>query len=128
MVNLDLDRETIFNLLDKARQYQVKEDVSFPEMNDEMDSLQVLADDGDDAIYQEVVSFINDLREDQQATLVALMYLGRGDYSEEEWVDAYHLAEDELSDHTGEYLLSRPLVADDIARGLDLLGIAKPGD
>ena len=110
---LNLNTETIFNLLDKARQFQVKDDVGFTEMNDEVDALPVPAEDGD-AIYQETVVFINDLREDQQATLVALMYLGRGDYSEGEWSDAYNMAEGELTDHTGEYLLSRPLVADDI--------------
>lgn len=121
---LNLDSETIYNLLDKARQFQVKDDVSLIEMDDEMDSLKVHDDCDDGAIYQEAVAFINDLREDQQATLVALMYLGRGDYSEEEWSDAYNLAEGELSDHTGEYLLARPLVADDIERGLYLLGIS----
>jgi len=121
---LNLDSETIYNLLDKARQFQVKDDVSLVEMDDEMDSLKVHDDCDDGAIYQEAVAFINDLREDQQATLVALMYLGRGDYSEEEWSDAYNLAEGELGDHTGEYLLARPLVADDIERGLYLLGIS----
>ena len=121
---LNLDSETIYNLLDKARQFQVKDDVGLVEMDDEMDSLKVHDDCDDGAIYQEAVAFINHLREDQQATLVALMYLGRGDYSEEEWSDAYNLAEGELSDHTGEYLLARPLVADDIERGLYLLGIS----
>ena len=121
---LNLDSEAIYNLLDRARQFQVKDDVSLVEMDDEMDSLKVHDDYDDGAIYQEAVAFINDLREDQQATLVALMYLGRGDYSEEEWSDAYNLAVGELSDHTGEYLLARPLVADDIERGLYLLGIS----
>ncbi|HHT0592066.1 TPA: DUF3775 domain-containing protein [Legionella anisa] len=121
---LSLDTETIRDLLDKARQFQAKEDVSFPEVTDEMDALYVLADYQDDPVYQETIEFIDNLRPDQQATLVALMYLGRGDYSQEEWEDALNFAEDELTEHTGEYLLSRPTVADDIARGLNMLGIS----
>ncbi|AWN75031.1 DUF3775 domain-containing protein [Legionella anisa] len=121
---LSLDTETIRDLLDKARQFQAKEDVSFPEVTDEMDALYVLADHQDDPVYQETTEFIDNLRPDQQATLVALMYLGRGDYSQEEWEDALNFAEDELTEHTGEYLLSRPTVADDIARGLNMLGIS----
>ncbi|KTD74204.1 DUF3775 domain-containing protein [Legionella tucsonensis] len=121
---LSLDTETICNLLDKARQFQVKEDVSFPEVTDEMDALYVLADYQDDPVYQETVEFIDNLRPDQQATLVALMYLGRGDYTQDEWEDALNFAQDELTEHTGEYLLSRPTVADDIEQGLNMLGIS----
>jgi len=121
---LNLDSDIISNLLDKARQFQAKEEVSFPEETDDMDALHVLADYQDDATYQEAVEFINDLRKDQQATLVALMYVGRGDYSSDEWEDAYSIAVEELTDHTGEYLLSRPLVADYIEQGMDNLGVS----
>ncbi|WP_131779127.1 DUF3775 domain-containing protein [Legionella bozemanae] len=121
---LSLDTETICDLLDKARQFQVKEDVSFPEVTDEMDALYILADYQEDPVYQETIEFIDNLRPDQQATLVALMYLGRGDYTQDEWEDALNFAQEELTEHTGEYLLSRPTVADDIERGLNMLGIS----
>ncbi|QMT60983.1 DUF3775 domain-containing protein [Legionella sp. PC997] len=121
---LNLDKETIGDLLYKTRQFQAKEDVSFPEVTDEMDSLYVLADYQDDPVYQEITEFVDNLRPDQQATLVALMYLGRGDYTQEEWEDALNFAQEEVTDHTGEYLLSRPMVADDIERGLNILGIS----
>ncbi|KTD64915.1 hypothetical protein Lsan_0908 [Legionella santicrucis] len=121
---LNLDTETICDLLDKARQFQAKEEVSFPEETAEMDSLYVLADYQDDPVYQETVEYIDGLRPDQQATLVALMYLGRGDYNQEEWEEAFNFAQDELTKRTGEYLLSRPSVADDIERGLNMLGIS----
>jgi hypothetical protein len=119
---LNLDTETIRDLLDKIRQFQAKEEVSFPEETDDMDSMYVLADYQDDAVYQEVVEYVNNLRPDQQASLVALMYLGRGDY--DEWHDAMTFAQEELPEHTGEYLLSRPSAADDIERGLNILDIS----
>ncbi|MCW8399882.1 DUF3775 domain-containing protein [Legionella sp. PATHC038] len=121
---LNLDTETIRDLLDKARQFQVKEEVSFPEVTEDMDAFYVLADYQNDPVYQETVEYIDNLRPDQQATLVALMYLGRGDYTREEWKDALHFAQEEITDHTGEYLLSRPTVADDVERGLNMLGIS----
>ncbi|CEG56542.1 DUF3775 domain-containing protein [Legionella fallonii] len=121
---LNIDTETISDLLDKARQFQAKEEVSFPEVTEDMDSLYVLADYQNDPVYEETVDFIDNLRPDQQATLVALMYLGRGDYSEKEWNEAFDFAQDELTEHTGEYLLSTPTVADDIERGLNILGIS----
>lgn len=120
---LNLDTEMICDILDKARQFQVKEEVSFPEVTEEMDSLYVLADYEDDPAYQEAIDFINHLRTDQQASLVALMYLGRGDYIKEEWDEAFNAAKADVTDHTGQYLLSRPSMPEDIERGLDMLGI-----
>ena len=96
---LNIDSETIVDILNKARQFQVKEAVSFPEVTDDMDPLYVLADYKDDAVYQDVVQTINNLRPDQQATLVALMYLGRGDYNRAEWLDAIKIALQEMTDH-----------------------------
>ena len=121
---LNLNYGTICDILIKAKQFQVKEEVSFPEMTDDMDASYVLADYADDLVYQEVVGAINNLRPDQQATLVALMYVGRGDYTVEEWREAFTFAEERWTEQTGEYLLSRPTMPDDIERGLDALGIA----
>lgn len=120
---LNLDTEMICDILDKARQFQAKEEVSFPEVTPEMDSLYVLADYEDDPVYQDAIEVINNLRSDQQATLVALMYLGRGYYTKEEWRDAFNSAKEDVTDHTGQYLLSRPSMPEDIERGLDRLGI-----
>lgn len=121
---LNIDSDMIVDILDKARQFQAKEEVSFPETTDDMDALYVLADYQDDAVYQDVVESINNLRVDQQITLVALMYLGRGDYSKAEWSEALGIAQQEITDHTGQYLLSRPTMPDDIERGLNILEIS----
>ncbi len=52
-------------------------------------------------------------------TLVALMWMGRGDYSIDEWEDAIEQAKDQWTDHTAEYLISTPLLSDYLAEGLD---------
>ncbi|NNC64762.1 MAG: DUF3775 domain-containing protein, partial [Gammaproteobacteria bacterium] len=72
--------------------------------------------------YQEVNTTVDDLEPDQQVTLVALMWLGRGDYAVEEWDSAIENAKDSWNERTAEYLLGTPLVADYLAEGLDGLG------
>ncbi|WP_133135277.1 DUF3775 domain-containing protein [Legionella rowbothamii] len=121
---LNLDTDMICNILDKMRQFQAKEEVSFPEVTDDMDAYYVLADYKNDAVYDEAVNIINNLRPDQQVTLVALMYLGREDFDVSEWDNAIEFASQELTNHTGQYLLSRPLVADYIENALNLLGLS----
>ncbi|CAM4375024.1 MAG: hypothetical protein LEGION0403_FIIPPAGN_02600 [Legionella sp.] len=121
---LNLDTDMICNILDKMRQFQAKEEISFPEVTDDVDAYYVLADYKDDAVYDEAVNIINNLRPDQQVTLVALMYLGREDFDVNEWNTAVEFASQELTDHTGQYLLSRPLVSEHIENGLNLLGLS----
>jgi len=41
----------------------------------------MLADHAGDLNFQEVILIINDLEPDQKATLVALMWLAKGDYA-----------------------------------------------
>ena len=51
-------------------------------------------------------------------TLVALMWVGRGDYSLEEWEEALQFAEETWTENTAEYLIGTPLLADYLAEGL----------
>jgi hypothetical protein len=120
---LDMNPEIICNIIAKAREFHAQEGVTFPddspESYDYTDWMQVLAAHKDDLTYQEVTEAINDLEPDQQITLVALMYLGRGDF---EWKEALQEARDGWTTHTAEYLLSHPLVADYLQEGLALKG------
>ena len=83
---------------------------------------QVLADHVDDPTFQEVKAAIDDLEPDQQVTLVALMWLGRGDYSADEWDSAVAAAQDGWNERTAEYLLGTPMLADFLSEALDELG------
>ena len=49
--------------------------------------IDVLEDDGHDPVVREITGFINAMTEDEQIDLVALMRLGRGDGTIEEWND-----------------------------------------
>ncbi len=124
---LDINPEIVCTIIQKAREFQAQEGVTFPtefstQPSDDSDWLQTLASHRDDLTYREVQKAINGLEPDQQVTLVALMYVGRGDYSIEEWEAALQEARDGWTHHTAEYLLSRPLIADYLEEALSLFG------
>ena len=122
---LELNPETVCFLINKAKEFHAKEGVVIPDepLSPSEDwARQVLADHADDLTYQESKAAVDDLEPDQQATLVALMWLGRGDYDEDQWDAACSDAKAEWTLQTAEYLLARPLVADHLEEGLNLLG------
>ncbi len=51
--------------------------------------------------------------------MVALMWVGRGDYALEEWDDALSQARDSWNKRTADYLIGTPMLADYLAEGLD---------
>ena len=80
-----------------------------------------ITDGSGNPLRAELTTRIADLEPDQQAQLVALMWIGRGDMEPQEWADAVKLAEDRRTGPTARYLLSHPQVADDIEEGVDKL-------
>jgi hypothetical protein len=65
---------------------------------------------------------IDALDEDHRHELVALLWTGRGDFSEAEWPEAVALAAEREVGPTSDYVLSHPMAADQIAAGLEELG------
>jgi hypothetical protein len=122
---LNLNPETVCLLIEKAHEFHSQEQVVVSEeptsYGDDWDT-QILAAHASDPTYMELKSIIKDLEPDQQISLVALMWLGRGDFSADEWNKALEQAEDNWNNRTAEYLIGTPLVADYRADGLVQLG------
>ena len=98
---LNLNPDTVCFLIARARVFQSREEVVLPDLTDSPADdwgRQVLADHGGDAVFQEFKSTIEDLEPDQQVELVALMWLGRGDFDLAEWEDALAEAERRLEE------------------------------
>jgi Protein of unknown function (DUF3775) len=125
---LNIDVETICYIIAKAREFQAKEEVVIPETLPDSPSenwaMQILADHADDHTLLEASAAIDALNDDEQAELVALMWLGRGDYTLEEWDTAMADAAAARSDHTPGYLLTHPQVAYYLEEGLTLHGLS----
>ena len=111
----------VFFVIVKSREFDAQVDRGEPEaeataVEDEVDEL--VQDYGEDPTYDEVTEFIGALNEEEQINLVALTWLGRGDFTVEEWDQALQEARDARSDHTATYLLGIPLLSDYLEEGL----------
>lgn len=123
----NLNPDSVCAIIALAREFHAKEEVIFdePSENPSGDWARHQLEDYDgDPTFDELKSAINDLEPDQQVTLVALMWLGRGDFEKSEWELAQRQARVERSAHTAEYLIATPLVADYLQEGLALHGYA----
>ena len=68
--------------------------------------------------------FVGRLSEDEQAELVALMWVGRGTFEAEDFDEAVEIAASEASTPTEDYLKGSPHLADHLENGLDAMGIS----
>lgn len=123
---LEVNPDTVRFIVDRMRQFQVKEGVTFPDPSDDW-SRNMLADYADDSVVNEVRAAIDDLEPDQQVELVALAWVGRGDYGADDWGGALEQARESWNERTADYLIGTPLVADFLEEGLDQLGYGDEG-
>jgi len=127
--DLSISTDYLARLIMKTRGVQAKEAVSDSDSgsNPTDDQMRdVLQDRPDDLSREEVREEIQGLDARQQAELVALMWIGRGDAEPAEWEATVQLAQDVKEQPTPRYLLGHPLVAEFWAEGAERLGIELP--
>jgi hypothetical protein len=76
----------------------------------------------EDLTAEELRELISDLNVDETAELIALAWVGRGDYDASEWADALAAARDRVNKRTAKYLLGMPQLADWLEEGLESIG------
>lgn len=76
----------------------------------------------------ELRAFIERLSEEEQISLVALMWLGRGSFEPEDLEEAKATAAGEATTPTADYLLGTPHLSDHLENGLDALNISVVDD
>lgn len=79
-------------------------------------------EEADDLTAEELRELIADLNVDETAHLIALMWLGRGDYEPAEWAEAVEEARQRNRGKAGDYLLGMPQLAEWLEAGLEALG------
>lgn len=72
----------------------------------------------------ELRGFIDRMDEEEQAALVAVMWIGRGAFEADEWDEAYATAMHEATTPTADYLIGTPHVSDNLEAGLEALGVS----
>ncbi len=75
-------------------------------------------------VQSELRDFIATLNEDEQASLVAVMWIGRESFEPEELEEAVQTARIERTTPTEDYLMGEPRLADLLEAGLEALGIS----
>ncbi|PWJ80521.1 uncharacterized protein DUF3775 [Pseudaminobacter salicylatoxidans] len=79
-------------------------------------------EEAEDFTEEELRELINDLNVDEAAELVALAWVGRGDYEASEWQDAVTEARRRSNGRTAKYLLGMPMLGDYLEEGLEAIG------
>lgn len=124
-VELQISPEKVCFVIIKAREFDAKDEVTEPDPgsnpSDDM-MASVLEDHGDDPVVEELTSVINDMTEDEQIDLVALAWLGRGDYTAADWPEVRKEAAQAHNQRTARYLLGTPMLGDFLEEGLSTLG------
>ncbi len=71
---------------------------------------------------EELKQLIGDLNVDEAAELVALVWIGRGDFDPAEWTEAVTAARERGNHRTAKYLLGMPMLGDWLEEGLEAIG------
>lgn len=124
---LTVSSESVCFIIVKAREFDAQDVVTDPDSgsnaaDDRMAS--VLEAHSDDLTQKELIAFINALSDEEQADLVALLWLGRGDGTLDDWDDLRDEAQRQHNSRTAAYLLGEPLLSDHLEEGLSQFGLS----
>lgn len=126
MVELINNIENLEFIIAKAREY----DVQVPATDE--DSGSNASDDNEVDILdasltnptrKELFAAIRSLNIDERQELLALMWVGRGDFNADEWDEALSTAADRDNGREAKYLIGTPLLGDYLEEGLAVLGV-----
>jgi hypothetical protein len=121
-VDLGISLEVVATVVDLAHAVQDAEEAEMGRASDD----EGLDDDAEDEITEEMLTdYIGELNDEQQAALIALAWVGRGDYEPEEWEEALRLAaERNARGDAGAYLAGMEGLGDLLAEGVAAFGLA----
>lgn len=124
-VDLGVSLETVATIVDLARAFQGKEETDPEQVTEDMNSeAALLQETPDDMTEASLRQFIEELNEDEQASLIALAWIGRGDYGSEDWDEARALAAERNQSDTASYLTDMEMLGDLLAEGVAAFGLS----
>jgi hypothetical protein len=125
-IDIGISTETLAFIVLHARAYDMEVPESDPDegsnaADDRM--IDVLEEGPDNAMGAELRAAIVSLPVDQRAALVALTWIGRGDYDRSQWAEALATAQSRANGATARYLMGMPMLGDLLEQGADEVGI-----
>ena len=122
MASLEISPTKVGYVIVKAREYGAKVGAWDDSATSDHDADSILEDFADDPTRAELKGFIRDLNEDEQVSLVALAWIGRGSYAPDELDEALETARAERVNRTEDYLMGMAMLPDYLEEALDRLG------
>ena len=121
----EINRTKAYDIALLARAFYAQTDAVKPDrVTDGADKfVELLEACSGNAIFEELRDAIDVLNADEKAVLVALVWVGRGDYYADEWEKALDHAKSEHNEHTALYLISMPRLSDYLMAGLSEFGM-----
>ncbi len=124
-IPLDIDPALVEFIILKARAFDVKVAPVEPDPgSNEIDDGErgVLEDYPSDQTETELRDAIEQISDDAAVDLVAMLWLGRGDFSRDAWSEARAAAAERSAVPLADYLLGEPNLGDFLEEGLTALG------
>ncbi len=119
---MNMAEKSVRSLIMRARAYDSKEQIddfqSDPDSS-EIDMVESMLTGDRDPIRDEIKNWIDCLDEESQVELVALYWIGRGDFDGNDFIAAVREAQARRSSPTADYLLGAPMLGDFLEAGLD---------
>jgi hypothetical protein len=119
---MEIAPDLVRAIIEHAHAFDVKEAETDPDSGsnptDDGD-LDILQDTPGDLTGADLRVVLEALNVDQAAELVALMWIGRGEYEGTEWAHAVQRAKERATGPTSRYLMGVPMLGDYLQDGLD---------
>lgn len=124
---LTIPLEKLFFIVEKAREFdaEVPADAGDSDSNPTDDGESgILLDTPDNGTLEELRDAIVGLNVDEQEDLLALISIGRGDFSQGEWKAARRQAHEIRTTSEADYLIGTPLLSDYLEEAVSMLGLS----
>jgi len=124
-VEINVSREKVCYIVEMAREFGAAADAIGPDLassppdTGEPDAVEA---NGDSPLAAELRETINDLNDDEIIDVIAMVWVGRGDFSKSEWQAARNLARQRHHRQSADYLMGMPTLGDLLEDGLTQLG------
>jgi hypothetical protein len=122
---MDIALDKVCELILRAREIDMKDGLTDPDSGSnpiDDGSRDVLTSAPGDSTEEQVREFIAGINEDERHDLVALAWIGRGDFEPEDWGEAIRTARERDTGSTADYLLGIPNLGDLLDEGLAAVG------
>lgn len=124
---LTISLQTLAFIIAKARGYEAEvppvDEASGSNATDDGET-DILEDTAGNPTEAELRGALDQLNTDEKEEILALLFVGRGDFSAAEWPAAMAQARDERTSRETDYLVGTPLLADYLEDGLSELGLS----